>query len=328
MITRRSLIAGAGALMFGRTSKATPYPRAPFTITWDTGHKVLLSNGDNYPATTDRNGNLYCAYGDGYGFNKNDPVKSLGFAEVAGRPWSTLTGTNKPSNIDLAGHGGSAGYKASGILAVGNTLYCLVRNYTVGGSYKHSRLASSNDGGTTWTWANWYFSGTFGCPNFVQGSPDSTFAYVVSQDNDTAYEMSPHVVLARVPRNLIADRSSWEFRTINGWSPNLANRAPVFTDLAGTFRVSLSFNPFTARYLLVSSHQVGTLVRNGSLGVFSATSPWGPWQTVYYSDNWSPLYSYEQSIPPLYMSGKTFRCLSSGQRNWPYSFTLRRGVFS
>ena len=91
-----------------------------------------------------------------------------------------------------------------------------VRNYIVDGDYRHSRLAWSKDYEKTWTWADWHFSGTFGCPEFVQFGPNykgarDAYVYVVSQANDDAYEYSPDVVMARVPKDKVRDRNAYQF---------------------------------------------------------------------------------------------------------------------
>src|SRR5258708_34686092 len=93
----------------------------------------------------------------------------------------------------------------------------------------------------------------------------------------------------------------------------------------------MSYNAPLHLYLLVSSHGTGNgELLNGSLGVFAARAPWGPWRTLYYSNNWSPGISYEQKFPPHYMSagGRQMWCLFSGNEGTPYKFALRRAVLA
>src|SRR5439155_9476609 len=105
----------------------------------------------------------------------------------------------------------------------------------------------SKNYGTNWTWADWYFSDTLGCPEFVQFGPNYQGArdqnvYVVSQGNNDAYEFSPDVVLARVPQAEIAIRSAYRFfagldaKGVARWSAEIGDRKPIFTDRRGVQR--------------------------------------------------------------------------------------------
>ena len=78
---------------------------------------------------------------------------------------------------------GARGRKASGILCVDGVLYLLVRNAG------NAQLGWSVDHGSTWTWANWTWTTSFGCPTFVQFGADyagarDAFVYLVSPDSD------------------------------------------------------------------------------------------------------------------------------------------------
>lgn len=337
-MNRRKFLAGAlgAGVVLGAEGCADPAPYRldALRMRWDPPSRIrtLPGDGDNWPATLASDGSLYTAYGDGYGFGGRR-LLSLGFARVTGTPFSGIMhGTSIHSNIDATGRN-SSGIKASGLIEDSGELFCFVRNYVAAGSYRHSRLAWSGDLGRTWTWARWHFTRSFGCPDFVQGDGDPAYVYLVSQDNDDAYRHSPHVVLARIPRGRIADRSAYEYfagtSSYPAWTADIAKRRPIFHDQNGTLRVSMSYNAPLRMYFLVSSHRYGTgALRNGSLGVFASRAPWGPWRTVYYSNYWSPGISYEQKFPPHYMSadGGQMWCLFSGHGGTPYKFTLRRAV--
>ena len=337
-INRRNVLAGAlgAGVVLGAGGCADPAPYRPdaLSLRWDPPSRIrtLPGDGDNWPATLASDGRLYTAYGDGYGFGGRRRL-SLGFARVTGTPFSGMMhGTSIRSNIDASG-GNAEGIKASGLIEDHGELFCFVRNYEVAGSYRHSRLARSGDLGRTWTWVRWHFTTSFGCPDFVQGASDAAYTYLVSQDNNDAYRHSLDVVLARIPRGRIADRSAYEFfagtSSSPAWTADITKRRPIFHDRNGTLRVSMSYNAPLGLYFLVSSHGSGLgALRNGSLGVFASRAPWGPWRTLYYSNNWSPGISYEQKFPPHYMSadGRQMWCLYSGRRGTPYKFTLRRAV--
>jgi Domain of unknown function (DUF4185) len=243
-------------------------------------------------------------------------------------------------NADTPGGGGKNGIKSSGLLMVDRILWMFVRNYKVDGDYRHSRLAWSKDYEKTWTWADWHFSDTFGCPEFVQfganykGARDK-YVYVVSQANNDAYEYSPDIVMARVPEKKIADRGAYEFFSgLDGkgkatWSAGLGARKPVFTDPRGVMRVSMNYNPAIKRYILTASHRVGEGPHNPSLGVFEAPEPWGPWTTVYYDDHWAGNDRvYHMKFPTKWMSrdGRTMWMLYSGLGGNNYAFILRKGT--
>jgi hypothetical protein len=305
--------------------------------------KLTDGAGDNWPITWVEGDLQITSLGDGPGFSKRKPRLSLGFARVHGDP-PDVRAEDFPSNIDSTG-GGSKGIKSSGLLMVDQTLYLFVRNYKPDGKdYKHSRLAWSKDRGVTWTWADWYFSETFGCPEFVQFGPSyqgarDEYIYVASQDNDDAYAFSPRIVLARVPKQSVGERSKWEFfagMDSSGqptWSANIADRKPVFTDPHGTERIAITYNAGLHRYILTTAHQpVGsTAMHTPALGVFDAPQPWGPWTTVYYDDDWAKgSRTYHEKFPTRWMSrdGKTMWLLFSGLDGGYYTFCLRKATLA
>lgn len=335
---------------------APPYPPSKVItdLTWhsDTFRLGDGNTGDNWPITWADDGLLYTAYGDGYGFNPNlaptptplptippsatgtpgtptpvpgPPHYSIGFAAVSGTPPQPV-GTNFPSNIDVYGYSGNAGIKASGLLSVNGVLYLFVRNYQVNGDYQHSRLAWSYDHGSHWRWASWYFSDTFGCPDFIQFGRDyagarDNYVYIVSQSGNNAYARDPSIVMARVPLDQVANRRLYQFYAgadASGhpvWSADIDQRQPIFTDPNGTQRIGLSYNAPLHRYILTSSHDDGTgATHTTALGVFDAPQPWGPWTTVYYDDHWSAGATYEQKFVPKWTGrdGKTMWLLYSG----------------
>jgi hypothetical protein len=243
-------------------------------------------------------GLLYTSYADGNGFSEGPVNYTLAFATVSGLP-PHHSGRDFRSNVDTPVGWGKEGAKASGLLMAGGVLYLWIRNYIVDGDWRHSRLARSADRGRTWTWADWHFSRTFGCPEFVQYGPNyqgarDAYVYVVSQSGDSAYAFDPDVVMARVPVDRMMQREAYEFFTGLGsggepaWSPDIERRQPVFADPQGVQRIGLTYNAGLSRYLLVTAHKDGTeATHTPALGVFDAPEPWGPWTTVYYDDLWS-----------------------------------------
>jgi len=234
-------------LVFGIRGMATspaPYPtsRVIKRLTWDTDVVKLRSGaGDNWPITWADDALQIAAYGDGDGFDEKNPNLSLGFAKILGDP-PDHRGEDFISDADTPEGERPKGIKASGLLMVDEVLYMFVRNYRPRNSddYTNSRLAWSNNRGVNWSWADWHFSDTFGCPEFVQfgknyqGARDS-YVYIVSQANDSACGYSPDVVMARVPKGNVRERSCYEFFAgldASGaptWSHDIAERKPIFT---------------------------------------------------------------------------------------------------
>ncbi|MEK7407584.1 MAG: serine hydrolase [Acidobacteriota bacterium] len=322
-----------------------PYPPSKaIKLTWDDyANKVIIGDarrtGDNWPSTWGDDDVLYTSLGDGSGFSNRQPRLTLAFARIFGDS-PALHGEDLPSDIDAPMGGGSSGIKSSGLLMVDRVLYLFVRNYKVDGDYRHSRLAWSRNYGKNWTWADWHFSDTFGCPDFVQFGPNyrgarDRFVYIVSQANNDAYGFSPDIVMARVPRDRIASRDAWEFFAgpdMGGrpqWSRDIAQRWPAFTDPRGAQRISMSYNAALKRYILTASHRVGATAHNASLGVFDAPEPWGPWTTLYYDDHWSANdRTYHHKFPPRYMSrdGRVMWLVYSGLDGGNYAFCLRKAT--
>jgi hypothetical protein len=328
-----------------------PYPPSSVItrLTW--GPDVIKCgrgrSGDNWPITWVDDDLQITAFGDGDGFDQQNPDLSLGFARILGDP-PDFRGEDFASDADTPEGGGPKGIKTSGLLMVDGVLYMFVRNYKPPGSddFTNSRLARSADRGERWTWADWHFSETFGCPEFVQfgrnyeGARDD-YVYIVSQANDSAYDYSPDIVMARVPKNKVFDRTQYEFFArldTNGnprWSGRIQDAGPIFTDRNGVQRIAITYNAALARYLLTASHRPEGQDRThtAALGVFDAPEPWGPWTTVYYSDHWSvregkDCRTYHHKFPTKWMSGdgKTMYLLFSGLDCNLYAFCVKKAT--
>ena len=167
-------------------------------------------DSDNWPLTWADDDHLYTAYGDGTGFVPKVPQKlSLGLARIEGGP-DDFHGVNLRAATAEQKGDGKAGRKASGLLMVDGVLYLWVRNAG------NAQLGWSADHARTWTWADWKFSQSFGCPSFLNFGKNyaqarDAFVYVYSHDSDSAYQPADRVVLARVPKDRIADRGAYEF---------------------------------------------------------------------------------------------------------------------
>ena len=293
---------------------------------------------DNWPLTWADDDNLYTAYGDGYGFDPIVPKKlGLGFARVIGGP-TDFSGENIRSDAENTGLGAS-GKKASGMLMVDGVLYMWVRNADNNGH--HGQLAWSRDYAETWVWSDWKFT-EFGYPTFINfgrnyaGVPEhhKDYVYTVSHDHPSAYEAADRFILARVPENEITNRSAYEFfRELDAdnnpvWTKDILQRGAVFTNPGLCRRSGISYNPGLKRYLWwqqIRRNDADTRFRGG-FGIYDAPEPWGPWTTVYDTQEWDVGPGETASFPTKWMSadGKTCYLVFSGNDN----FSVRKVTFA
>jgi hypothetical protein len=262
---------------------------------------------------------VYTAYGDGQGFDPPVPEKlSLGFARVVGTP-EDFAGTNIRSAGGERRGGGDRGQKASGMISVGGVLFMWVRNAG------NSRLAWSSDHATTWTWCDWNFESSFGCPTFLNFGKDyagarDNYVYIYSHDSDSAYRAADRMVLARVPKGRIAERGAYEFFEGPGergkptWTDNIAERGAVFDHPGGCYRSAVSYDPGLKRYLWCQTLPGGDTRFRGGFGIYDAPEPWGPWTTAYFTEAWDVGPGETSSFPTRWMSadGKTIHLVFSG----------------
>jgi hypothetical protein len=221
---------------------------------------------------------------------------------------------------------------------VNGALYLWARNAT------NSQLACSTDHGVTWTWRDWKFTQSFGFPTFLnfgrnyEGARDE-FVYVFSPDADSAYVAADRLVLARVPKDQILNRDAYEFflRLDNAarpvWGKDLAQRGAVFRNSGGCYRPSVNYNPSLERYLMVmprpnqKSHDARGKIDTraaGGLAIYDAPRPWGPWTTVFRTEDWDVGPGDAASFPAKWISqdGTSVHLVFSGDDN----FSVRQGT--
>jgi CubicO group peptidase (beta-lactamase class C family) len=300
-----------GSAALPETAWSTPpYPASGVIrgIEWAPAEKIIrqAKGSDNWPVTWGDDDALYTAYGDGNGFEPRVPKKlSLGLAKITGMP-PRVEGTNlRAASIETLGDG-ARGEKASGMLMVEGVLHLWLRNAT------NAQLAWSEDRGATWKRADWKFTRSFGAPTFLnfgknyEGARDG-FVYVYSHDSDSAYEPSDRMVLARVPKDRVRERSAYEFLKQAGedgpvWTNNLEERGAVFENRGKCYRSGISYNAGLKRYLWCQTLP-GTDARfGGGFGIYDAPEPWGPWTTVFHTNNWDVGPGETSSFPTNWFS--------------------------
>jgi len=300
-------------------------------IRWDPPTTIIRKarGSDNWPVTWADDGHLYTAYGDGNGFEPFRSEKlSIGLARIEGMP-PDFKGINIPSpTLDSKGEG-ARGRKASGLLCVDGVLYLWVRNVT------NSQLGWSRDHGTNWSWADWRFTSSFGCPTFLNFGRDyagarDEFVYVYSHDADSAYDRADRFVLARVAKDRIRDRSAYEFFVrLDGsahprWSTNLNERGAVFENAKGCYRSSVSYHAPTKRYLWCQTGLGEDTRFVGGFSIYDAPEPWGPWTVAFHTDQWDVGPGESMHLPTKWMSadGRAIWLVFSGDD----CFSVRRGT--
>jgi CubicO group peptidase (beta-lactamase class C family) len=314
-----------------------PYPASPIIkgIVWAPVETIIrrASGSDNWPITWADDDNQYTAYGDGWGFEPKTKEKlSLGIAKITGSP-PDFRGVNIRTESGEHMGQGAAGAKASGMLMVDGVLYMLVRNTG------NSQVALSIDYGKTWTWCDWKFTESFSSPAFLNfgknyaGARDG-FVYVYSHNSDSAYEPADEMVMARVPKNGIRNRAAYEFfkgldeQGGPAWTKDIRQRGAVFVNPGNCYRSQVSYNAGLKRYLWcqilpASKHPQGTRFQGG-FGIYDAPEPWGPWTTVYHTEQWDVGPGETSSFPTKWISadGKTCHLLFSGDD----CFSVRKAV--
>jgi hypothetical protein len=179
------------------------------------------------------------------------------------------------------------------MLMVGGILYMCVRNAG------NSQLAWSEDRGKTWAWG-FKFEESYGSPVFLnagrnyEGAPDK-YVYVYSQEGPSAYEADDQIVLARVPKERIRDKSAYE------------HLGPVFRFPAHCERVEAVYHPGLKRYLLAVSYN-----HQGGWGIYEAPTPKGPWRTAFHTNHWDIEGTHGYRLPTKWINGGTMWLVFSG----------------
>jgi hypothetical protein len=139
----------------------------------------------------------------------------------------------------------------------------------------------------------------FFAPTFLQFGPGyqgrrDEYVYIYAPDVTTGewdVQVPGCITLIRVPMESLAARDHYEFFAGLGeegqalWEKDVNQRHSVFTDENGVMRTSVTYNEYLERYLLVTQ-QVSRFRENGHIGIYEATQPWGPWNTVLFASPW------------------------------------------
>jgi hypothetical protein len=341
-----------------------PYSRA-LRVNWDfsTLYAQRKAHGsDLWPCAWAADDDLYCAWGDGGGFDGDDDQigrVSLGFARIEGVPVRDDPGAIRGKNIwglpPYAETQASFGGKVGSIVAFNGTLYASGGFWTTanvsnpihkGGRGPLSSLAWSTDSARSWQIAPWSSTSPLG--SFIDRGQDSmsdqsehVYLYYL-RDHD-----EQHVFLERLrPGLLSADPNvTAKFEYFAGtawlsrrprWSTDEKRAVAVFADRNHVEGPSAVYDAPLRCYLLTLGHYVSGNDEDssaGQVGLFSAPTPWGPWSTLGYYENWGDL-RHETTgdylslrIPSKWISkdGKTVWAVFSGLNSFD-SFNLVRAT--
>lgn len=314
-VISRSTSASAG-------SSRAPYPHSNYVtgITWDfsTVDSQRKAHGsDLWPCTWARDDDLYCAWGDGGGFNgDSDQVGrvSLGFARIEGAPSTEDPDAFKGENVwgaapKYAEHQATFGGKVATMISVDGTLYAFGALWTEGSTADPvhrseagpvKTLIWSKDLGATWEMAPWQCEQWGSFLNFGRdgfGAPDS-YVYIYYQRRGEG----THVYLKRVPKTALTENpavsTAYEYLTgvdrqgnARSWSHLERDAAPVFIDPGGV-DLNVVYDAPLRRFLMTAGHNPAGIPEKasaGQLGLFEGPHPWGPWATIGYYDDWGKL---------------------------------------
>lgn len=324
----------AGLAACASPALGAPYPPSPvirdLVWHWNTYTNAALGS-DLWPVTWGPDDQLYTAWGDGGGFGGSDDNGrvAMGIARLEGAP-DHFRGINvngglrpeHPASFPKKG-------KTAGLIFVGETLYALVNLQDGRWPDVNHALAWSTNRGATWTLARWQFTrgpGHFQPAVFLNfgranaGVPEALAGYVYLYGGKLhpPAGSGAGIYLARVPAGRLTESKAYEFFQRLGphakpiWTRAFADAEPVFVDPQEDGIGSVNYAPALHRFLLASFHG-----GPGQLGVFDSPSPWGPWTTVCYLEDFGGMGAEGEGLvctfPPKWMSadGGTLWCVFS-----------------
>ena len=334
-------------------SEPAPYARsrAITAVNWNfsaAGPPRALGS-DLWPCTWAADDAMYCAWGDGGGFDGNDDHvgrASLGFARIRGKPAEdgslSFFGKNVWGSLPYAENPATFGGKVVSLISVDGIIFATGGLWTPKDAVNPTQTSEngplrtliwSTDLGRSWQIAPWSSPSVLGSfLNFGRDNAGSIDAYVYiyyAREGD-----STRIYLKRVPKeHLRSDPAApglYQYligadsrgRAI-GWSTREADAHAIFADPNGVDSPEIAYDAKLHRYLLTAGHYRSGLAGRssiGQVGIFEAAHPWGPWATVGYYDDWGhfgrsgagDFLGLVLPTPWISTDGRTLWCIYSG----------------
>jgi hypothetical protein len=339
-------VPGVPFVQAGGTNPLGPYPASTLwqQLAFTGSAHSFGVNADQWPTTTYTNGNVCAAWGDGYGFNNNQPRSSLGISEISGTPPS-LTGVDKY----LSGTTGVDNRKPNAILHIhniaANTILLWYVNQT-----KDARVgtytAISTNNGTSWTFHEAAGERVFSTaaspklqvigavqlgPGYLAQSSGLDTDYVYLYLNNSGNLAAPftgtngdiwmcRVRIAGAGGSITNIWNPTKYSFFNGLD---GAGAPTWTADGGALNLSKTVAAFPGgmgKHFLNSWSEVNTRFLAAltptatTLAVYEAPTPFGPWGTLYYGAGSDPSWTgiFTASLPGPWQTAGTAWVAVSG----------------
>ena len=299
-------------------ANANPYPSSQILggISWSEASKQrYATDSDLWDSAWASDDNIYAGWGDGEGFSGRTKAQ-MGFTQLSGSPNEhTLIGTDvfygMQNPPECPGSSPAVlGGKPTGTVALPNGLIYSLHSSGAdlgGGNCAAQWLARSTDNGTSWT----DHIGDIAWPDANGFAPSAVLQYGRAQAGALAPDRRgiPYIYiygtkvsrpvfdqyLARVPAtpaDSIETLSAWQYycgTDASGnpfWCASSALASPVWRDTNNGQWLEVTFDKAMGRYLAYNDH--GTACQGQpcerQVSLFDAPSPWGPWTTFDYED--------------------------------------------
>ena len=322
--------------------------------------RIHKGNGDMWPNTWADDDIIYTASGDIPGSVLNTwkvsgkpifhglVVEMTNFKPISDELVKKLPQTHKHNNL-----------KPAGILSLNGRLYMTVSSMNYGEvehgyrqRYPNGWIITSDDYGVTWdenATPYDFFSGSFCGGTFVQfgknyaGARDE-YVYVAfpcSYKGISYWENADCLLMGRIHKEKILERTAWEFYTGGAWSKDEEKAKPIFDYPNMTGQNFIHYNPGIKRYIMGNysfmseegepcpyhaGEFLGTETKYPSqLTLLEAEEPWGEWKVFHIDNNWGMYGGYQPSFPTKWISddGKEMYMVSSGSYD-DYNFTVQK----
>lgn len=266
-----------------------PYSKVIKSIRWhvDTYQSGAIGS-DLFPTTWASDNKIYTAWGDGKGFS-GDERRSYGVSVISGVPPIL-----KIQDVFYGPKGDGKG-KIIDIISVDGILYGTFSTQDDKWPNSSYRIIWSNDKGRSWKFTSWAWprgAGTFEPRKFLQAGMDysqakNEYIYIYGREVGNPNEF----FLARVQKKNMLDNQSYEYysgldqENMQLWRSHQKDKVAIFTDPnVKQYKINsfcVFYNMGIDRFLAVTSHGDA-----GQIGIFESPTPFGPWSTIDYYENW------------------------------------------